>query len=67
MGKQAGMLKLTRNFIRDLLRTEVECRKNRMMDCINNGFPAVEERIKSYQEAYAALQDFYEWDEDQEG
>lgn len=66
MAKEVKMLKSTRNFINNLLNAEVECRKNRMIDCINNELPAVADRIKSYQEAHKAQQDYFEWEYEQE-
>lgn len=67
MDEEVKMLKATRNFIKELLSIEVRCRENRMMDCINNGLPSIDERIKNYQEAYIAQQDYLEWLYEQEG
>lgn len=67
MANEVKMLKSTRQFIGALLAAEVEVRKNRMLDCINNEFPNTAERMKQYQEAYKVEQDFFEWDDEQEG
>ena len=61
------MEKETFELIRKLLNCEVDIKKNRMMDCINNGFDAfIKERINEYREVFYARDDFLEWAEDQD-
>ena len=61
------MKKDTFEFIKKLLNQEVDMRKDRMMDCINNGFDAyLKDRIGNYREAFNARDDFCEWADDQD-
>lgn len=61
----------TIEFIRKKLQTSVEIEENSMMYAIQSSgvdgvSPGVEERVKKYQEAYRALEDFEEWADEQE-
>lgn len=53
--------------ITKLLNNEVACKKDRMMDCINNNLEnSISERVKAYQEYYNAKLDFEDWVDEQE-
>lgn len=57
----------TIELLKELVRCEVEIKRQRMMDCINNKFDAyLKDRIAEYRRVYDARDDFYEWLETQE-
>lgn len=61
----------TIEIIRKKLRDDVEAAKNTLLRCIelssSDGItPGVETKIKEYRAAYRALEDFEEWDDEQE-
>lgn len=61
------MNKETIGIITKLLNLEVNLKRDRMMDCINNGFDAyLKDRINDYREAFHARDDFREWVDEQD-
>ena len=61
MANTAKMKQDTVDYIRNMLKMEIDARRSMMLDAIGNKFPSMNDRIKQYQETYEAEQDYLEW------